>query len=178
MNPFGWMFDEVTASSLVKIDIEGNIVSPTPHHIHPAGFVIAPEARRLRPPLAITHHETPPVWARAHIPDGRRRSGPEPRHEPAARLGSRCHRKRVRCNRLSQDWRSRGHHRHGKLSLPIARIAIIDNGLIAAAPSGGATQFIAAVICGAASYMLMSFLMTAAPLALSMRRTAHEPADR
>jgi len=26
--------------------------------------------------------------------------------------------------------------------------------------------------------MLMSFLMTAAPLALSMRRTAHEPADR
>lgn len=40
LNPFGWMFDEVTASSLVKIDIDGNIVAPTENVVHPAGFVI------------------------------------------------------------------------------------------------------------------------------------------
>jgi ribulose-5-phosphate 4-epimerase/fuculose-1-phosphate aldolase len=28
VNPFGLMFDEVTASSLVKIDIDGNVVDP------------------------------------------------------------------------------------------------------------------------------------------------------
>lgn len=40
LNPFGLMFDEVKASNLVKIDIDGNIVEPTPHPIHRAGFVI------------------------------------------------------------------------------------------------------------------------------------------
>src|SRR5215469_15477687 len=36
LNPLGWMFEEVTASSLVKVDIRGRIVTPTPHRIHPA----------------------------------------------------------------------------------------------------------------------------------------------
>jgi ribulose-5-phosphate 4-epimerase/fuculose-1-phosphate aldolase len=34
------LFDEITASSLVKIDIEGNVVSETDHFINPAGFTI------------------------------------------------------------------------------------------------------------------------------------------
>ena len=34
------MFDEVTASSLVKVDLEGKIVMETPHMINPAGFTI------------------------------------------------------------------------------------------------------------------------------------------
>jgi len=34
------MFDEITASSLVKIDIAGNILQDTPFPINPAGFVI------------------------------------------------------------------------------------------------------------------------------------------
>lgn len=40
INPYGWMFHEITASSLVKVDLEGNIVSPTEHIINPAGFTI------------------------------------------------------------------------------------------------------------------------------------------
>ena len=34
------MFDEVRASSLVKVDLEGKIVMETPHMINPAGFTI------------------------------------------------------------------------------------------------------------------------------------------
>jgi ribulose-5-phosphate 4-epimerase/fuculose-1-phosphate aldolase len=40
LNPYGMMFDEVTASSLVKIDLEGNKVVDSPHFINPAGFTI------------------------------------------------------------------------------------------------------------------------------------------
>ncbi len=40
INPYGLMFDEITASSLVKIDIDGNVLQETPFPINPAGFVI------------------------------------------------------------------------------------------------------------------------------------------
>jgi ribulose-5-phosphate 4-epimerase/fuculose-1-phosphate aldolase len=40
LNPYGMMFEEVTASSLVKIDLNGNKVSDTPYFINPAGFTI------------------------------------------------------------------------------------------------------------------------------------------
>lgn len=40
LNPIGLMFDEVTASSLVKVDVEGNKVMETPWDINPAGFTI------------------------------------------------------------------------------------------------------------------------------------------
>ncbi len=40
INPYGLMFDEITASSLVKVDQEGQIVEDTPWPINPAGFVI------------------------------------------------------------------------------------------------------------------------------------------
>lgn len=33
-------YDEVTASNLVKIDIDGNIVEPSKHPVNPAGFII------------------------------------------------------------------------------------------------------------------------------------------
>ena len=39
INPYGLLFDEITASSLVKIDEDGNILSPTEYHINPAGFI-------------------------------------------------------------------------------------------------------------------------------------------
>src|ERR1041384_7198942 len=41
INPFGSMFGEVTASSLVKIDTAGNVISPRDAKINPAGFVVA-----------------------------------------------------------------------------------------------------------------------------------------
>ncbi|MDB5417915.1 MAG: class aldolase/adducin domain protein [Phenylobacterium sp.] len=40
INPYGMLFDEITASSLVKIDLEGNILQETPYFINPAGFTI------------------------------------------------------------------------------------------------------------------------------------------
>ena len=40
INPYGMMFEEITASSLVKIDLGGNIVVPSPYFINPAGFTI------------------------------------------------------------------------------------------------------------------------------------------
>lgn len=40
INPYGMMFDEIMASSLVKVDLDGNIVMATPYQINPAGFTI------------------------------------------------------------------------------------------------------------------------------------------
>src|SRR5262249_49953903 len=40
LNPYGMLFDEVTASSLVKVDLEGNKVMDSPYQINPAGFTI------------------------------------------------------------------------------------------------------------------------------------------
>jgi ribulose-5-phosphate 4-epimerase/fuculose-1-phosphate aldolase len=40
INPYGMTFDEVTASSLVKIDLEGRKVMESPYEINPAGFTI------------------------------------------------------------------------------------------------------------------------------------------
>jgi ribulose-5-phosphate 4-epimerase/fuculose-1-phosphate aldolase len=40
INPYGLMFDEITASNLVKIDLDGRAVEPSPYPVNPAGFVI------------------------------------------------------------------------------------------------------------------------------------------
>jgi ribulose-5-phosphate 4-epimerase/fuculose-1-phosphate aldolase len=40
INPFGMLFDEITASSLVKVDLNGSIVMDSPYPVSPAGFVI------------------------------------------------------------------------------------------------------------------------------------------
>ncbi|HXS52054.1 MAG TPA: class II aldolase/adducin family protein [Usitatibacter sp.] len=40
INPYGMMFDEITASSLVKVDLEGRKVMESPFDINPAGFTI------------------------------------------------------------------------------------------------------------------------------------------
>jgi len=40
INPYGLMFDEITASSLVKIDTAGNKLDDTPFPVNPAGFTI------------------------------------------------------------------------------------------------------------------------------------------
>jgi len=40
INPYGLMFDEITASSLVKVDGECRKVIDSPHPVNPAGFVI------------------------------------------------------------------------------------------------------------------------------------------
>ena len=40
INPYGMMFDEITASSLVKVDLHGKIVMDTEYSVNPAGFTI------------------------------------------------------------------------------------------------------------------------------------------
>jgi ribulose-5-phosphate 4-epimerase/fuculose-1-phosphate aldolase len=40
INPYGMGFDEITASSLVRIDLEGRKVSDSPYEVNPAGFTI------------------------------------------------------------------------------------------------------------------------------------------
>ena len=40
INPYGMYFGEMTASALVKIDLDGNILQETPYFINPAGFTI------------------------------------------------------------------------------------------------------------------------------------------
>jgi len=48
INPYGLMFDEITASSLLKIDLQGKQINESPFYVNHAGFVIhstIPEAR-------------------------------------------------------------------------------------------------------------------------------------
>ncbi len=40
INPYGMLFEEITASSLVKVDLDGNKVLESEHPVNPAGFVI------------------------------------------------------------------------------------------------------------------------------------------
>ena len=40
INPYGLMFDEITASSLIKIDAAGNKLQETPFPVNAAGFII------------------------------------------------------------------------------------------------------------------------------------------
>jgi ribulose-5-phosphate 4-epimerase/fuculose-1-phosphate aldolase len=40
INPYGMTFDEITASNLVKVDLDGNKVMDSPYEINPAGFTI------------------------------------------------------------------------------------------------------------------------------------------
>jgi ribulose-5-phosphate 4-epimerase/fuculose-1-phosphate aldolase len=40
INPYGMLFEEITASSLVKVDLAGNKVEDSPYPVNPAGFTI------------------------------------------------------------------------------------------------------------------------------------------
>jgi ribulose-5-phosphate 4-epimerase/fuculose-1-phosphate aldolase len=40
INPYGFLWEEITASSLVKIDVNGDKVCSSPHRVNPAGFTI------------------------------------------------------------------------------------------------------------------------------------------
>jgi ribulose-5-phosphate 4-epimerase/fuculose-1-phosphate aldolase len=56
INPYGLLFSQVTASNLVKIDLDGNIVEDTPHVINPAGFVIHSAIHGARPDAVCVIH--------------------------------------------------------------------------------------------------------------------------
>jgi len=48
INPYGLMFEEITASSLVKIDLAGNKVEDSPFPVNPAGFTIHSAVHAVR----------------------------------------------------------------------------------------------------------------------------------
>jgi ribulose-5-phosphate 4-epimerase/fuculose-1-phosphate aldolase len=60
LNPYNLMFEEVTASSLVKVDMDGNPVDPTPFITNPAGFTIHSAIHMARDDAqAVMHLHTP-----------------------------------------------------------------------------------------------------------------------
>ena len=62
INPYGMMFEEITASSLVKIDMQGNAIGPSPYPVNPAGFTIHSAVHEVREDAGCVMH--------LHTPDG------------------------------------------------------------------------------------------------------------
>jgi ribulose-5-phosphate 4-epimerase/fuculose-1-phosphate aldolase len=59
INPYGLMFDEITASSLVKVDDKCNKVIDSPFPVNPAGFVIHSAVHEARhDALCVLHTHT------------------------------------------------------------------------------------------------------------------------
>src|SRR3954453_9474304 len=60
LNPYNLMFEEVTASSLVKVNVEGHAVDPSPFITNPAGFTIHSAIHMAREDAhAVIHLHTP-----------------------------------------------------------------------------------------------------------------------
>ena len=60
INPYGMLFEEITASSLVKIDAAGNKLEPSPWPVNPAGFVIHSAVHAARhDAVCVLHTHTP-----------------------------------------------------------------------------------------------------------------------
>src|SRR5882724_5031692 len=62
ISPYGLMFDEITASSLVKVDLDGNQLSKSDYSINPAGFTIHSAIHEVREDAGCVLH--------LHTPDG------------------------------------------------------------------------------------------------------------
>jgi ribulose-5-phosphate 4-epimerase/fuculose-1-phosphate aldolase len=56
INRFGMLYDEVTASSLIKIDSEGNDVEPSGQPVNRGGFALPGTIHRARPDIACVIH--------------------------------------------------------------------------------------------------------------------------
>ena len=71
LNPYNLMFEEVTASSLIKVDVHGNPVEPTPFITNPAGFTIHSAIHMAREDAqAVMHLHTPAGQAVAAHSEG------------------------------------------------------------------------------------------------------------
>ena len=56
INPYGLLFEEISASSLVKVDLAGNKVADSPYPINPAGFVIHSAVHEAREDVVCVLH--------------------------------------------------------------------------------------------------------------------------
>lgn len=71
LNPFGLFFEEITASSLVKVDHAGRTVDDATAAINPAGFIIHSAVHAFRPEAAcVIHLHTIAGVAVSAQPDG------------------------------------------------------------------------------------------------------------
>jgi len=71
INPFDMLFEEITASSLVKIDVEGRPVMPTAHPVNAAGFTIHSALHMNCPDaMAVMHLHTPSGQAVSAMAEG------------------------------------------------------------------------------------------------------------
>jgi ribulose-5-phosphate 4-epimerase/fuculose-1-phosphate aldolase len=71
INPYGVHFSEVTASNLVKVNLDGEIIDDTDHVINPAGFVIHSAIHGARPDAkCVLHTHTVAGMAIATMEDG------------------------------------------------------------------------------------------------------------
>jgi ribulose-5-phosphate 4-epimerase/fuculose-1-phosphate aldolase len=56
INPYGYRFDEVCASNLVKVDMDGRVIGDNRKEINPAGFVIHSAIHMARPDVQCVMH--------------------------------------------------------------------------------------------------------------------------
>lgn len=71
INPYGMLFEEITASSLVKVDLAANIVLDTGYPVNPAGFTIHSAVHEARTDAkAVLHLHTPDGTAVASLKEG------------------------------------------------------------------------------------------------------------
>ena len=56
INPYGLLFEEITASSLVKIDMDGNKLQDSEYPVNPAGFTIHSALHMSRPDVGCVIH--------------------------------------------------------------------------------------------------------------------------
>src|SRR6201997_5398016 len=56
INPYGLLFEEITASSLVKIDAEGKQVEPSQAEVNSGGFAMPSTGHKARPEIAFVLH--------------------------------------------------------------------------------------------------------------------------
>jgi ribulose-5-phosphate 4-epimerase/fuculose-1-phosphate aldolase len=56
INPYGMLFEEITASSLVKVGLDGKKLGDSPYEINPAGFLIHSAIHHARPDVHCVLH--------------------------------------------------------------------------------------------------------------------------
>jgi ribulose-5-phosphate 4-epimerase/fuculose-1-phosphate aldolase len=85
INAFGLLYEEVSASNLVKVDIDGNLLDDDGLDVNPAGFVIHSAIHKARHDLACVFH----THTRAGVAISARREGLLPISQHAMRFYNR-----------------------------------------------------------------------------------------
>ena len=71
INPFAALFEEITASSLVKVDVQGRVVDGSGARVNPSGFAIHGAVHAARPDVeCVIHLHAPWGVALAMLPGG------------------------------------------------------------------------------------------------------------